>query len=109
MKPGPNHLIATLLPFIPKGLVRRFAGRYIAGEATHEALEVAHQMNKRGFEATIDILGEHTTAEGDAIAIADTIAQITLAIAIPKNTLLILLLQHSLVKSPGQEASQSFL
>ena len=66
-----NHVIAALLPYIPKGLVRRFAGRYIAGEATHEALEVARQMNKRGFEATIDILGEHTTAETDAIAVAD--------------------------------------
>jgi proline dehydrogenase len=47
------------LPLVPKGIVRRVANRYIAGETTDEALRVVAGLNARGFRATLDILGEH--------------------------------------------------
>ena len=54
-----NHFIARTLPFVPKGIVRRVANRYIAGETTDGALQVVEGLNSRGIRATLDILGEH--------------------------------------------------
>jgi len=54
-----DRVIARTLPVVPKGIVRRVANRYIAGETTEEALRVVASLNARGFRATLDILGEH--------------------------------------------------
>jgi proline dehydrogenase len=54
-----DRVIAHTLPVVPKGIVRRVANRYIAGETTDEALRVVAGLNARGFRATLDILGEH--------------------------------------------------
>jgi proline dehydrogenase len=54
-----DRVIAGTLPVVPKGIVRRVANRYIAGETTDEALRVVAGLNARGFRATLDILGEH--------------------------------------------------
>jgi proline dehydrogenase len=54
-----DRVIARTLPAVPKGIVRRVANRYIAGETTEEALRVVAGLNARGFRATLDILGEH--------------------------------------------------
>jgi len=54
-----DRVIARTLPLVPKGIVRRVANRYIAGETTDEALRVVAGLNARGFRATLDILGEH--------------------------------------------------
>ena len=54
-----DRLIARTLPAVPKGIVRRVANRYIAGETTDEALRTVAGLNARGFRATLDILGEH--------------------------------------------------
>src|SRR6476660_639288 len=54
-----DRVIARTLPIVPKGIVRRVANRYIAGETTDEALKVVSGLNARGFRATLDILGEH--------------------------------------------------
>ena len=54
-----DRVIARTLPVVPKGIVRRVANRYIAGETTDEALRVVASLNARGFRATLDILGEH--------------------------------------------------
>src|SRR6476660_8936603 len=54
-----DRVIARTLPIVPKGIVRRVANRYIAGETTDEALQVVRDLNSRGFRATLDILGEH--------------------------------------------------
>ena len=55
-----DRIIAATLPFVPKPIVRRVAGRYIAGETVDEALTVAAELNRRGIRATLDILGEDT-------------------------------------------------
>ena len=54
-----DRVIARTLPAVPKGIVRRVANRYIAGETTDEALRTVAGLNSRGFRATLDILGEH--------------------------------------------------
>jgi proline dehydrogenase len=53
-----DRVIAQTLPLVPRSVVRRVAGRYIAGETTDEALGVAARLNGRGARATLDILGE---------------------------------------------------
>jgi proline dehydrogenase len=54
-----DRVIARTLPIVPKGIVRRVANRYIAGETTDDAMRVVAGLNARGFRATLDILGEH--------------------------------------------------
>ncbi|MDR7482331.1 MAG: proline dehydrogenase family protein [Armatimonadota bacterium] len=45
---------------------RRVARRFVAGETADAALQVVAELNARGLAATLDILGEGTTAEADA-------------------------------------------
>ena len=54
--------------------VRAIAGRYVAGETPEEALVVVKELNKKGFSATLDILGEHTKTAEAAVAITDQYA-----------------------------------
>ncbi len=54
-----DRAIARTLPAVPKGIVRRVANRYIAGETIDDALRVVSGLNQRGIRATLDILGEH--------------------------------------------------
>jgi proline dehydrogenase len=54
-----DRAIASTLPVVPRGIVRRVANRYIAGETVDEALQVVAGLNQRGIRATLDILGEH--------------------------------------------------
>jgi proline dehydrogenase len=53
-----DRIIASFLPWVPKPVVGRVARRYIAGETMDDAIRVARNLNKRGFRATMDILGE---------------------------------------------------
>src|SRR6185369_17606959 len=53
-----DRAIAGFLPYLPKALVGRVAARYIAGETVENAIRVAHELNGKGFRATMDILGE---------------------------------------------------
>ena len=53
-----DRAIARTLPVVPRGIVRRVANRYIAGETVDEALRVVAGLNERGIRATLDILGE---------------------------------------------------
>lgn len=63
-----NQLVVRTLPFVPKGVVRRFASRYVAGETLAQALDVIRRLNAEGCMATLDVLGEdvHTLAETEA-------------------------------------------
>jgi len=54
-----DRFIASTLPFVPKPIVKRVAGRYIAGETDDDAMRVAADLNRRGFRSTVDLLGEH--------------------------------------------------
>ena len=54
-----DRAVVAALPWAPKGLVRRFADPYIAGETLEDAVATIERLQARGIRATIDILGEH--------------------------------------------------
>jgi proline dehydrogenase len=65
-----DRALVTLLPAVPKPVVRRLAGRYIAGDELRDAVDVVRELNGEGKLATVDVLGEEITSLDDARAIA---------------------------------------
>jgi proline dehydrogenase len=65
-----DRALVRMLPAVPKPIVRRISGRYIAGEELADALEVVRRLNAEGKLATIDVLGEEITNSEEARAIA---------------------------------------
>lgn len=61
-----NKIVVGTLPLIPKGIVRKFANRYIAGDKLQDAVDTAKKLNDKGFMATIDVLGEDIFNKEDA-------------------------------------------
>jgi proline dehydrogenase len=51
--------------------VRPFAAPYVAGESVETALKVVAELNKQGFVATLDILGEHVRTPEESYIIRD--------------------------------------
>jgi proline dehydrogenase len=61
-----NRIIADSVPAIPRPVVRRIAGRYMAGEDLDDAIATIRGLNREGCVATVDVLGESTESEYDA-------------------------------------------
>ncbi|MBI44718.1 MAG: proline dehydrogenase [Candidatus Marinimicrobia bacterium] len=57
-----NKIIISIIPFLPKGVVRFFSKKYVAGIDNSDALNAVKILNYRKESATIDILGEHTSS-----------------------------------------------
>lgn len=53
-----DSIIVKTLPLAPKGLVRIFSRKYIAGATLHDAMETVAKLNTEGAMATVDVLGE---------------------------------------------------
>ncbi len=64
---GLNKIVVASLPYVPKQLVRHFAGKYIAGETLDDAVRCVRQLNKEGVCATLDVLGEDITKQEEAV------------------------------------------
>lgn len=62
-----NKFVVATLPYIPRPLVRQFAGRYIAGETLADAVRCVRQLNSEGVCATLDVLGEDITNKDEAV------------------------------------------
>ncbi len=58
-----DRVIANSVPVIPRPIVRRISGRYIAGEHLDEAVEIIRDLDREGCVATVDVLGESTGSE----------------------------------------------
>ncbi len=58
-----DRVIANSVPVIPRPVVRRISGRYIAGEHLDEAVEIIRDLDREGCVATVDVLGESTGSE----------------------------------------------
>jgi proline dehydrogenase len=71
-----NKLIVTALPVIPKPIVRKFAGKYIAGEKLSDAVRVVKELNAKGIMATLDVLGEAITTKEEAIVARNEILEL---------------------------------
>jgi len=57
-----------------------FASRFIAGETTADAIAVVKTLNKKGINATLDHLGEHTSSADEAAQSTDEVLAILDAI-----------------------------
>lgn len=64
-----DRAIARMLPAVPKPVVRRFSGRYIAGEEIGDAIGAVRTLNETGKKATLDVLGEEVESREEAVAI----------------------------------------
>lgn len=61
-----NKMVVGTLPLIPKGIVRKFANRYIAGDTIEHAVAASKRLNDKGIMGTIDVLGEDVFNKEDA-------------------------------------------
>jgi proline dehydrogenase len=64
-----DRAIVRLLPAVPRPVVQKLSGRYIAGAELKDAREAVRRVNAEGKAATIDVLGEEITTEEEAAAI----------------------------------------
>ena len=64
-----DRAIVSVLPAVPKGVVRRISSRYIAGTEVGNACRVVAALNDQGKMATIDVLGEEITSVDEASGI----------------------------------------
>jgi proline dehydrogenase len=64
-----DRAIVRMLPAVPRPLVQKLSGRYIAGTELKDARETVRRVNAEGKLATIDVLGEEITNEDEAAAI----------------------------------------
>jgi proline dehydrogenase len=75
-----DRAIVRLLPAVPRPVVKRLSGRYIAGETLADASRVVGELNAQGKLATVDVLGEEITNAEEAGAITraylDALAEI---------------------------------
>jgi len=58
-----HRALIGIMPFMPRSLIWRFSRRYIAGVTLQDACNTAADMNAAGCSATIDVLGEDSTAD----------------------------------------------
>ena len=61
-----DRAIANSVLAIPRPVIRRIAGRYMAGEKLDEAVATIRELNREGCVTTVDVLGESTESECDA-------------------------------------------
>ena len=62
-----NRAIVALLPLVPRSIVWRVSRRYIAGTTLEEALACVKNLNSSRMSATLDVLGEDSTTEEQAL------------------------------------------
>ena len=61
-----NSFITFIISNLPKGFAKPFAKPYVAGITIDDALSHVHRLNNNGFDATVDILGEHVSNVDEA-------------------------------------------
>src|SRR3712207_7093742 len=71
-----DKAIANSVPAIPRPVVRRIAGRYMAGEELDQAIATIRNLSREGCVATVDVLGESTESERDAAEKLDQYKQV---------------------------------
>ncbi|MBI3730520.1 MAG: proline dehydrogenase family protein [Burkholderiales bacterium] len=53
-----NRLMAHAMPWIPRALIQKISRRYIAGDNLDDMVASVRQLNRLGFDVSIDVLGE---------------------------------------------------
>jgi proline dehydrogenase len=62
-----NNLIVGTLPYVPKPIVAKFAGKYIAGATLTDAVSTVRNLNVQRTMTTIDVLGEDIITKDQAV------------------------------------------
>ncbi|MEI7905822.1 MAG: proline dehydrogenase family protein [Bacteroidota bacterium] len=62
-----NDLIVGTLPYVPKPIVAKFAGKYIAGATLTDAVSTVRNLNGQRTMTTIDVLGEDIITKDQAV------------------------------------------
>ncbi|HEX5132652.1 MAG TPA: proline dehydrogenase family protein [Candidatus Krumholzibacteria bacterium] len=63
-----DRVVAATLPAVPKPIVRKVAGPYIAGEHLDDLLRVSRAMNGDGYMVAAAILGEFVSRKEESLA-----------------------------------------
>ncbi|MGI8563616.1 MAG: proline dehydrogenase family protein [Candidatus Dormibacter sp.] len=63
-----DRAMASTVPLLPRGIVRRVSERYIAGETLADALATVRRLSAGGCLGTVDLLGEHVTSREQPLA-----------------------------------------
>jgi proline dehydrogenase len=71
-----DRAVANSVSIIPRPIVRKIAGRYMAGEKLDDAIGTIQSLNEEGCAATVDVLGESTGSERDAAKYLDQYKQV---------------------------------
>ena len=71
-----NNLLIQIIPFLPKSFIKLFASPYIAGITDDEMLSTVKNLNAKGYDTAIDILGEHVKTEKEATEITEKYANL---------------------------------
>lgn len=58
------------------GVMRRVATRFVAGDVLDDAIRVITDLNQKGINTTLDLLGEHTLTSEDARKATQEIVQV---------------------------------
>jgi len=66
-----SELFIRIIPLLPRPLVQRVAGRYVAGDSADSAITLAAALYRQGFVTTLDMLGEDVTTTTEAQATVD--------------------------------------
>jgi proline dehydrogenase len=66
-----SRILAGAVPVAPKGLVRPFAMRYIAGPGLEDAMATIRRLADTGRTATVDVLGEQLSGRDQIEALAE--------------------------------------
>jgi proline dehydrogenase len=75
-----DRAVVTLLPAVPRRVVQRLSGRYIAGATLEGARHTVASLNAEGKYATVDVLGEEVIEAAEAESIANAYHQALAAI-----------------------------
>ena len=62
-----NKLIITMMPIVPKAIIKKVASKYIAGPSLEDAIRVTKEFEAKGGTTTIDVLGEFVTERERAL------------------------------------------
>jgi proline dehydrogenase len=64
-----DRALVSVLPIVPRSVVRRISDSYIAGTTIADAVGVVRELNEQGKMATIDVLGEEISSRREAAEI----------------------------------------
>ncbi len=66
-----NKVLVPTISVLPKGVVKLFANKYIAGDKLSDAVNTVKNLNQKKLMATIDVLGESITERSEAVKSKD--------------------------------------